>query len=110
MGQIRYKVKCVETGEIYSSLTKAAKAKNISPSNLCSYLKYKMDGTRGGYHWEIVEKELPPKILCKETGKIYSTQKEAADDIGCCRSSVGYAIRTKTPVFKHHFTLMSKDE
>lgn len=109
MGQIKFKVKCVETGEIYFSLNEAARAKKISPGNLCLYLKYKIDGTRGGYHWEIAEKELPPKILCKETGKIYSTQKEAAEDIGCCRSAVSYAIRTKTPVFEHHLVLIENE-
>ena len=47
-------VRCVETGEVFASLTEAAKAKGINSSKITSVCK----GTRkttGGLHWEYVE-------------------------------------------------------
>lgn len=50
---IRYskavKVKCVETGEIFDSMTDAAKSVNRNPGSISSAVK---GGTKcGGYHW-----------------------------------------------------------
>lgn len=48
-------VRCVETGEIFSSITKAQEATHIHKSNISSCCRGKAK-TAGGYHWEFVEK------------------------------------------------------
>ena len=45
------KVKCVETGEIYDTMTLAAKAKNISVSTVSKSVR---GGKTIGYHWVLV--------------------------------------------------------
>lgn len=50
----RRKVRCVETGEVYSSLIEAAKAKGINSSKISSVCKGKRK-TTGGCRWEYVE-------------------------------------------------------
>ena len=44
------KVQCIETGEIFNSLTEAAKAVDVSKSHICHCLKGKRK-TTGGFHW-----------------------------------------------------------
>ena len=52
-GKCSLKVRCVETGEVFSSLHKAGEAKNVDPTNLSSLLRHgKPHHTLGGYHWE----------------------------------------------------------
>ena len=51
------KVRCVETGEVFSTLKKACEwcgLKNVGNISLCCRGKRK---TAGGYHWEYVERE-----------------------------------------------------
>ena len=47
---ISHQVKCVETGEVFESITAAAKWCNVHFSNLVALLKGK-GRTAGGYHW-----------------------------------------------------------
>lgn len=47
------KVRCVETGEIFESLSNAAKSINRVPSAVSSAINRK--GASGGYHWEWAE-------------------------------------------------------
>lgn len=48
------KVRCIETGEVYESVTCAGKEIGISYSNISSVCNGKAK-TAGGYHWEYVE-------------------------------------------------------
>ena len=50
------RVRCVETGQIFESLTEASRIMNVKQGNLsyCLSGKYK---TCGGFHWEFVEEE-----------------------------------------------------
>ena len=50
------KVICLETGEIYNSLTEAAKAVNRSTGNISDCLAGRKK-TTGGYHWAYYEDE-----------------------------------------------------
>lgn len=52
-GGTKIKVKCVETGKVYNTITKAAKALGIDSSNISGVL-YGVRSTAGGYHWERV--------------------------------------------------------
>ena len=45
------KVKCIETNEIYNSLTEAARAKNASLSHISQCI-HGSRNTCGGYHWK----------------------------------------------------------
>lgn len=47
------KIKCVETGEIYQSIKKAARSKKLFDSNIIKAADHK-NGVRtcGGYHWQ----------------------------------------------------------
>lgn len=47
-------VLCVETGEVFDSLTDAAAAIDVNSGNIVSAIKRK--GTCHGYHWEYAEK------------------------------------------------------
>lgn len=51
------KVKCLETGVVYPSLTAAAQAINRGKSTLCSHLKGNTSHC-AGYHWEYVQEGL----------------------------------------------------
>ncbi len=50
------KVRCVETGKVYNSISDAARAVGVSPSTLGKVFSG-LRKTSGGYHWEKVEDE-----------------------------------------------------
>ena len=50
------KVICIETQQIFDSVTKAAKAVNVSPSHISECCRGKLK-TSGGYHWAYYEDE-----------------------------------------------------
>lgn len=50
------KIKCVETGIIYNSITEASKKTDIRRSNISGVLIGKQN-TAGGYHWEYLNKK-----------------------------------------------------
>ena len=55
---LHYRIKCVETGEVFRTLRDAAISKNANAdriSNICKKSQSQM--TSGGYHWEYVEEE-----------------------------------------------------
>ena len=47
------KVKCIETGKIYTTIKEAAKENNTSRQNISHVLNGRQE-TAGGYHWEYV--------------------------------------------------------
>ena len=48
-------VKCVETGEVFDSLTDAARKYNIDLGNMSGCVNgYKYKRTAGGYHWQLL--------------------------------------------------------
>lgn len=100
---------CLETGEIYKSITDASKLTNICRGDIgkCCLNQQK---TASGYHWQYYSDELKlkenrkhlideigsghnKKIICVETGKIYNSIKEASKDIEIDNSSIGKAIK-----------------
>ena len=48
---VRKKVLCIETNEIFESISAAAKAKNTYVQNICHCCNKKLQ-TAGGFHWE----------------------------------------------------------
>lgn len=82
------KVVCVETKIIYNSLKEAADTNNILSTNILSCCK-NTRRTCGGYHWMYLEDynadvKIKPharksRVMCVETGKTYSSIREAAN-------------------------------
>ena len=55
------KVQCVETGEVFNSITKAAEAINRSTGNICNCLAGRRK-TTGGFHWRYYEEQKKEEI------------------------------------------------
>ena len=96
----RVRIRCVETKEIYSSVSEAAKALNINRSGISNALRGKAR-TAGPYHWEYVDDKRPAKygcrkIKCIETGDTYQSVQQAATSLGINRSCISNALRGKT--------------
>lgn len=79
------KVICIETKEVFNSISEAG-AEHISRA-------IKNGTSAGGYHWEYLEnydenkkykdvKKAKRKVLCIETGEVFTTLKEAAVKCG----------------------------
>lgn len=50
---VKLAVRCMETGEIYESITQAARAKHVSPGNIHEALDEIHQA--GGLHWSVYE-------------------------------------------------------
>lgn len=101
------RVQCIETGEIFSSITDARIGKKI---NICRAIA--TGGSAGGYHWKYLDEEpatLKPikyskrKVMCNETGEIFDSLRSAAISKGakpemggkigeCCRGKRNFAL------------------
>ena len=96
----RIRIRCLETQEIYNSVSEAAKALNINRSGISNALRGKAK-TAGPYHWEYVDEIRPAKygkrqIICVETSKVYQSVQQAATELNINRSSISNALRGKT--------------
>lgn len=104
-------IMCLETGEIYKSITDASKMTNICRCDIskCCLGQIK---TANGYHWQYYTEELETKenrinlinkigsgkgikILCIETNILYNSIKEASVDTGIDNSLIGKVIKGK---------------
>lgn len=114
------KVQCVETGEIFPSITAAADSCGAKPGNISKVLAGKRDSA-GGYSWrycdETINQEKADEIRkqrqtarfnkkpsenfskanrqavqCVETGKIFDSIKKAADSCNVTGSSISAVL------------------
>ena len=54
---VKVKICCIETNEVYNNVTEAATSVNLSPRTLANHLRgYKKSA--GGYHWKYVETDI----------------------------------------------------
>ena len=100
---------CLETGDIYKSITEASKLTNICRGDIGKCCLNQMK-TANGYHWQYYSDESSfeekrkylidkigfgrgKKIICVETGKIYNSIKDASLDINIDNSSIGKAVK-----------------
>jgi group I intron endonuclease len=86
--KLERKVICLETGEIFDSIMKASKKKNINFKNISATCLNKRR-VAGGFHWSFYNKEKTDyimkeknesqkkKVLCIETNEIFSSLTEA---------------------------------
>lgn len=51
---IRHKVRCIETGEVFNSISEAAEVTGVRYGGICNCCRG-AQYTSGGYHWEYVD-------------------------------------------------------
>ena len=112
-------VVCWETGEVFESVNAAAKAAGLKNGGRISTAA-KNGGMSGGCHWYFEGSPKPDasdliwpnqhrpgrKVVCWETGKVYTSIREAASAVGVADSkNVAIAARTggKSGGFHWHF-------
>ena len=101
---------CIETGKEYRSALEAGRQTDIDNSSItaCCTGRYK---SAGGFHWiykinatdENIEKTLfnaqnnhYRKVMCVETGKVYNTIAEAANNVGANATDISACCLGKT--------------
>lgn len=94
------KVLCIETGVEYKSITEAGRQTGISRHGISKTVNSgDKDKTAGGYHWKIIEEPIHKIrrggkcVKCVETGIIYNSLTEAAEDIGSDRRNIGQVLK-----------------
>lgn len=75
------KVICIETQQIFSTVTQASKEVNVGRTTISGCLG-KRNKTAGGFHWAYLEDFETQKELSNYTGKEKSTQKDRAIEKG----------------------------
>lgn len=102
-------VKCVETGEIFESITSAAKSIGVSNGAIRNVL-FGRNHTAGGYHWEDAKVDVKPSIQknsrpvkCVETGEIFESISAAAKYVNLSRENIKCAIRKNTRAGGYHW-------
>lgn len=96
------KIRCVETGEIFSSIKSAAEHYGLNSPNISAVLAGKKK-TTGGFHWEYEDRQPPQNrsekmkrkisrpVRCIETGTIYESVTKAAEALGVSNSAIDNA-------------------
>ena len=93
---------CVETGKVYPNAKIAAADVGISPSAISCVLRGVLV-TAGGYHWRYDNEDenkgsrkrnMP--VIDEDTGKIYSTIDEAAQDLGISATTISRIAHGQT--------------
>ena len=102
---------CLETGEVYKSITEASKITNIGRCDIGKCCLGK-EMTAKGYHWQYYSENLENeenriklinelgngqgiRVQCIETNAVYNSIREASIDIGIDNSSIGKVIKGK---------------
>lgn len=96
------KIRCVETGEEFNSITEAALSKGVDRSGLSKVCQGKLHEL-GGYHWCYAEDENPDTtkrkncraVLCVETQEAFPSAKVASENKGCDASGITKVCRGK---------------
>lgn len=108
------KIICVNTGEVFDSISKAAKKYNIHRQNLskccnkeiksCGYDKNTKEYLRWAFYDDYIKNpdkynkentKRKYKVLCVETNKIYETIKKASNDTGINYKSISKVCNGK---------------
>lgn len=95
-------VRCVETGEVFESITEAANWAGVNPMSIARACKNN-EFTSAGYHWQYVGEALysaerkfrgrqPISIMCIETGEVFRSITEAAKRIGLTQATISEVI------------------
>lgn len=90
----------LDTGERFSSLTKAAESVGRDKRLICACCSGRTK-TACGFHWQYADSKTQYRhtgmlIHNIETGELFSSIQEAANKYGCDRSSISAALRGKS--------------
>lgn len=91
----KIEIYCVETGEVFESITEAAKFANRNEANIRAVLYGRIetsgkDENGNRYHWRYVDEnknvnlrscKKPKKVICENTGEVYNSVKEAIEKL-----------------------------
>ena len=99
------RVKRMDDGTMYPSISAAARSQGVSANKIRSACEHKtlIDGSlwkiidSPGEPTELIERAKRP-VLCVETGKKYESLTKAAKDVGRCISALSQAISGKSHV------------
>ncbi len=103
----RKSVICVETGEVFPSISAAAKHFGILGQGIYDVLNG-VKVTTGGYHWHYADgrldktrerkkqKTTAKQIICIETEKVYPSVKSAAVELKIGRTNISQSLTGKT--------------
>lgn len=109
-GKHTTKVYCIELNKVFDSIKEANEIFNISKGNI-AYVCNGKAKTAGGYHWmyyedylnnpekakEIINegKSNDKKVYCIELDRVFNSIKEASEELGINRSSIGSVCNGK---------------
>lgn len=97
------RVKCVDTGKVFPSISAAARSQNVSPSRMKAACDNKTPIR--GREWVILDKpnktgplveQSRKPVLCVETGEVFRSLTEAAENVDRCISALSQAISGKS--------------
>ena len=96
------RIRCIETGKEYSSLSEAAADLNIPVQHISLAIRWNAT-IDNKYTFEVLQGALkkccnPVKIRCEETGEVYSSVDAAAKSMELRPKAIIYAMRHKTKV------------
>ena len=92
------KIRCVETGEIFESMTVAANHYSMSVGYFNNYMRNPpIHSSKTNLHFEYYESAESPRLfytpcICNETGVQYQSIKAAAKDLGLSEKQVNRAV------------------
>lgn len=99
------RVKCLETGKVYPSISAAARSQGVTPRKIWSASEHGKQVN--GYHWKVIDapgkpseliEQMKKPVMCVETGVVYGSLTEAAEDVERCVSAISLAISGKSHV------------
>ena len=97
----RRPIECIETGEVFPSITAAAQAHGVQPSNLSWHLKG-YHTTIGGRTYKYVDPKAQPvphnqrtrkQVRCKDDGQVFPSLTQAAKHYGVAPNGLSLHLR-----------------
>ena len=102
-------VRCVETGQVYSSGLAAAAATSLNNSHISACCKG-IRRTCGGYHWEF-ETDYSDAVVCEELNRVFETPYDAAKELNLRAALIKQVIDGKLQTTgKMHWRKASAEE
>lgn len=101
-------VMCNETGEVYSSLSEAAKVLGVDVRRMSDHILGRRSFVGGKYTFSVVQapKYRTRKVLVQETGEVFQSISEAARVYGVDRAQLSRCIKRHWEVRGMTFRLL----